>query len=155
MVMESTAADLPPKELAMVAVPADRGRSLLSRTGLPRLAISLAMVVVDVTVMVVEAACTRAGTVGCLYGACHGSWKTMVDCVGVLQPSLLHAVCSGMLPMCWVVGEVHSGEQYRADMVCEAVCVENTCTGNLDVPSCQTSRQCCHAELEDIAECSQ
>ena len=67
MVMGRSTADLPPKELAMVAVPADRGRSLLSRVELPKLAISLAKVAVaGVTLMVVEVACTCTGGVGCL-----------------------------------------------------------------------------------------
>lgn len=67
MVMGRSEADLPPKELAMVAVPANRGRSLLSRAGLPRLAVSLPMVASDVTLMVVEAACTCTDMVGGLY----------------------------------------------------------------------------------------
>lgn len=53
----------------MVAVPADRGRSLLSRVGLPRLAISLATAAVAGEVlMVVEGACICTSMVGSLYG---------------------------------------------------------------------------------------
>lgn len=58
----------------MVAVPADRGRSLFSRVGLPRLAISLAkVVVVGVTLMEVEAACTCTGIVVVCVLQGHGS----------------------------------------------------------------------------------
>lgn len=55
IVMSRFGAGMLPKELAMAAVPADRGRSLLSRVELPRLAISLATPV-GVVLMVVEAA---------------------------------------------------------------------------------------------------
>ena len=99
MVMESTAADLPPKELAMVAVPADRGRSLLSRAGLPRLAISLAIVVVDVTVMVVEAACTCTGIVGCLYDICCVPW-VFEDVDGLFWQWFSQVCCMQSVPGC-------------------------------------------------------
>lgn len=68
MVMIRSGAGTLPKELAMVAVPAARGRSLLSRVELPRFAISLATAAVaGVVVMVVEAAYIYSAMVRSLY----------------------------------------------------------------------------------------
>ena len=67
MMMDSPVAEPPPKEPAMVAVPAARGRSLLRRAGLPRLAMSLAVVGL-VTVMVAAYTCKGSVEDGGLVG---------------------------------------------------------------------------------------